>query len=367
MQRGHQVSVCCSDYLDLKRRVDVKTWDRGVSEPILWDGIQVVYAKSFHLGFGGFGAIVSFALWPYLNREAKKYDVIHIHGAWNALHVMAGIAAKLNGIPYVIQLHNTFPIRSHRIMLKKVFHQLIRTPLLNGAAAIMSFTSDEQEDYLRLRAHDRNKTYIVPSIVPKVELPERGLFRRKWNISKEDCLILFLGRLHEVKGIEHLILSLQHVRQNAAILVLVGPDAGHQTSLEETVQSLRLGERVLFTGPIYGDEKYSAYNDADIFVLPSKFEQLPVSALEAALCEVPLILSNRCGMTKMITEAEAGIVVPYGSPQDLSDAIEALCINPDRRRRMGQNAKTMVESYCNPGNVIDALEAVYKKSLSQEI
>ena len=73
LQRDHRVAVCCSDYLDLKRKVPINTWNHGVSKPIPWDGIEVTYFKSLHLGYGGYGAIASLPLIPYLHREIKNF------------------------------------------------------------------------------------------------------------------------------------------------------------------------------------------------------------------------------------------------------------------------------------------------------
>lgn len=346
-------------------RVSIKEWNRGVSAPIFWDGIKVTYIRSFHPGYGGYGTIISRALWSYLYKEMPKYDLVHLHGAWNTFNLTAGVVARLRNVPYVVQLHNTFPIRFQRTIPKRVFHLLVRGPWLNGASAIIAFTPDEREEYLLSRAQDVNKTHIVPAIMPAVEWRERGRFRREWGVAGNECLILYLGRLHGGKGLEHLLEALSLLRGQKIRLAIVGPDAGYEARLRKEVQKHALMDQVLFTGPIFGEKKFFAYSDADVFVLPSMFEQLPVSALEAALCEVPLILSDRCGMTEMVTEAEAGIIVPYGSPQALAEAIGALCDDPQRRRQMGQNARAMVEKYCDPEKVIDALEAVYMKVCSR--
>jgi glycosyltransferase involved in cell wall biosynthesis len=364
LQKGHRVAVCCSDRLDVKKRVQIDTWERGVSPSVFWDGIQVTYVRSFHLIYGGYGTIVSTALWPYLKRNIEKYDLIHIHGAWNTFNLMAGLAARQHHVPYVIQLHNTFPIRSRHIISKKVFHNFLRIPWLNHASAIIALTVEEQEEYLQSRPQDKDKVFVVPCIKPNVPVTKKGTFRHEWGISTEDYLVLYLGRLHEGKGIEHLIQSLRLLQRNTVRLAIVGPDAGYKANLVKLVQKLGLNDQILLTGPIYGDYKFSAYRDADLFALPSMFEQLPVSALEAALCEVPLLVSDRCGMTKMIMKAKAGIIVPYGSPQALARAIQILWHNPDKRCHMGRNAKEMVEKYCDPESVMTSLEHVYHKACS---
>jgi glycosyltransferase involved in cell wall biosynthesis len=234
---------------------------------------------------------------------------------------------------------------------------------LTQASAIIALSKDEQNEYLFSRPQDISKVSIVPSIRPLVKIPERGLFRSEWGIKAQDFIILYLGRLHSGKGIQYIIQALQLLEDDRLRLVIVGPDTGQERILRKLVEDTGLQRRVLFVGPIYGDKKFSAFRDADIFVLPSQFEQLPISALEAALCELPLVLSNRCGMTKMVLEANAGLIVPYGSSQALAEVVKNLYEKPNLRKQMGQNAKVMVENHGNPDNVIYKLEAVYKKVL----
>jgi len=364
IKRGHYVSVCCSDHLDLRKKVKVNRRRIEKNEYIYWEGIRVKYAKSFYLGYGGYGAIISPALAIYLNRAIRNYDVLHIHGIWNTFGIIAGMIGKLHNVPYIVQLHNTFLIRSSRIILKRVFHNLLRSPLLNNAAAILTFTEDEKNEYLRSRPQDDYKTYVIPGIIPTVKIPQKGLFRHKWDIPPEDCLILFLGRLHKDKGIDHLIRSLRFLKLKGLKLAIVGPDAGFVHMLQEIVEDLGLQDHVLFTGPIYGEEKYEVLRDTDIFVLPSLFEQLPVSALEAALCKVTLIISNRCGMTKIVSEMNAGIIVPYGSPPALAKAIEVIRGDPECKKKMGENAKKMVEKHYGNERTIDSLENIYLEASS---
>lgn len=365
MTRGHSVSVCCSDRLTLNSRVQIDDWDRGISSPTHWDGIEVSYVRSYHLGYGGYGTVIAPALCPYLMREISKYDVVHLHGAWNTFNVVGGVVASLKGVPFVVQLHNTYGIRLNRVILKRLFHLLVRRRWLDRAAAIIALTPSEKEEYLASRPKDRSKTYIVPAAMPSIErVPARGQFRQEWGIPRNAYLILYLGRLHKGKGLDYLLEAVSRLDGSRIALVIVGPDAGYEAQIRDRTQTLGLSDKVIFTGPIYGSRKYTAFRDADVFVLPSMFEQLPISALEAAIFRLPLVLSERCGMTDVVLETEAGIIVPYGETKALAEALESLCDDPLQRRRMGSNAREMVEEYCDPSQVIDTLEAVYQSALT---
>ena len=96
------------------------------------------------------------------------------------------------------------------------------------------------------------------------------------------------------------------------MLVLAGPDQGdgYRQRLESSADRLGLGGQVLFTGPLYDDAKWSAYLDADVFVLPSQNENFGNTAAEAVACGTPVVVTDRCGVAPLVG-GRAGLVVPH--------------------------------------------------------
>ena len=109
-----------------------------------------------------------------------------------------------------------------------------------------------------------------------------------------------------------------------AVLVLAGPDEGdgYREKLEAHAARLDLGSAVLFTGPLYGDTKWSAFRDADLFVLPSQNENFGITAAEAVACGTPVLVTDRCGIAPLV-QGRAAIVVPYEF-QSFSSALDRL-------------------------------------------
>ena len=97
-----------------------------------------------------------------------------------------------------------------------------------------------------------------------------------------------------------------------SVLVLAGPDEGdgYRQRLESRARQLGLGSQVLFTGALYDQAKWSAYRDADLFVLPSQNENFGNTAAEAVACGTPVLLTDRCGVASLI-DKRAGLVVPH--------------------------------------------------------
>jgi glycosyltransferase involved in cell wall biosynthesis len=106
-------------------------------------------------------------------------------------------------------------------------------------------------------------------------------------------------------------------RQNGsrpAMLVLAGPDEGDgfRQHLETLAAQIGLNGGILFTGPLYGDAKWAAYRDADLFVLPSQNENFGNTAAEAIACGTPVLVTDRCGIAPIV-DGRAGLVVSHDS------------------------------------------------------
>jgi glycosyltransferase involved in cell wall biosynthesis len=97
-----------------------------------------------------------------------------------------------------------------------------------------------------------------------------------------------------------------------SLLVMAGPDEGDgfRQHLETFAAQVGLNGGVLFTGPLYGDAKWAAYRDADLFVLPSQNESFGNTAAEAIACGTPVLVTNRCGIAPIVDQ-RAGLVVSH--------------------------------------------------------
>jgi hypothetical protein len=113
-------------------------------------------------------------------------------------------------------------------------------------------------------------------------------------------------------------------RTQDAVLVLAGPEEGDGflPKLQSMADRLGIRDKVLFTGPLYDDAKWSAYRDADLFVLPSQNENFGNTAGEAAACGTPVIVTDRCGIASFV--GAAGEVIPHVLSARGSDASREL-------------------------------------------
>jgi glycosyltransferase involved in cell wall biosynthesis len=127
-------------------------------------------------------------------------------------------------------------------------------------------------------------------------------------------------------------------------------------------ESLGLRERVVFTGPLYDDAKWSAYRDADVFVLPSQNENFGNTAAEAAACGTPVIVTNQCGVAPFV--GRAGEVIPHDMPA-LENSLATLLHDPMLRENREQGCREFVArlSWEEP---LDQTEEMYRACLATE-
>jgi glycosyltransferase involved in cell wall biosynthesis len=117
--------------------------------------------------------------------------------------------------------------------------------------------------------------------------------------------VLFLGRISFVKGLDLLIEAFAGAHKSAS-LTIVGPD--DRDGCLEVIRRRKV-ERVTLPGPLYGREKLEALVDADLLVLPSRYESFGNAAAEAIACGTPVLVSDQCGIAPLV-KGRVGIVVP---------------------------------------------------------
>jgi glycosyltransferase involved in cell wall biosynthesis len=299
---------------------------------------------------------------PQLSKEIKKFDIIHLHGSRNFQNIVAHHYAKKYNIPYILQAHGSLPRIIQKQRLKRLYDWVWGDGILKDASKVIASTKIEAEQYKKMGV-DENKIEIVPNGIDLSEyenLPERGEFRRKYSIRENEKIVLYLGRIHKIKGIDllveafaDLINELDDVR-----LVIVGADDGFLSMLKKQIEDLNINNRILFTGLLPEKDKLRAYVDADVYVLPSVYETFPVTVLEACICGTPVIVTDRCGTANIVNDNNVGYVVEYNKDQ-LQDAIFKILTDVELRRYLGESGKKLVREKLSWDIVVEQLEKIY--------
>jgi len=194
-------------------------------------------------------------------------------------------------------------------------------------------------------------------------LPASGTFRAEFGIPSDAHLVLFLGRLSEKKSPELLLEAFAGlpaaIDGRAVWLVFAGPDESGMTQrLQESARRSGVLERVIFSGAIFGMQKWAAYRDADVFVLPSQNENFGNTAAEAAACGTPVVITENCGVAPLLA-GSAGLVVPHETAA-VARAVQQVLTEPELRSRLSEGGKSTAGrlSWDQP---VSAMESMYRE------
>jgi glycosyltransferase involved in cell wall biosynthesis len=308
-----------------------------------------------------------YLLYPGLIRALKDhiqdFDIVHLHGTRNFQNIIAAHYAKKYGIPYVIQPHGSLPKIVAKQKLKMIYDVFWGKDILKSASKIIAVSGSEVEQFRQVDIPDE-KINVIPNGINDVsptDLPPAGQFRERYDIH-EKHIILYVGRIHKRKGIDFLIHAFNSFIQtwtgDDVTLVIVGPDDGYRSTLENLVEQLGLSEKARFIG--YAPTLTAAYQDADVLVYPSIYEIFGLVPFEALLCGTPVIVTDDCGCGELIEEAECGYLVHYGDVAGLSETLRKALDHPDVNTRMVEAGRRYVEEHLAWENVVKLVEEMYE-------
>lgn len=294
---------------------------------------------------------------PRLVREvrAERAAVFHAH-LNNPLACKDGlIAAALARVPAVIATAQLF--------VNLPLGRFIYAQQRMVAAIIDRYIAVSREVGTQL-----GKTFRIPAakisivhngiLLPPYDNAPKTALRTSLTGSKGQPIVLTVARLAEQKGHRYLLKAAVLVPE--AIFVLAG-DGPERASLEAQTRELGLNGRVLFLG--YRHDVSDLLASCDLFVLPSLFEGLPLSILEAMAANKPVVASAVGGNDEAIVHGETGLLVPPANPTALAAAIHTVLSNSDLARRLAATGKARVYEHFSAEAMVERTVHIYDQIL----
>jgi glycosyltransferase involved in cell wall biosynthesis len=283
-----------------------------------------------------FGSIV--------DAEVQRCDIVHVHGLWHYPQWRSSRAARRFAKPYVVSLHGMvsgWALR-HRAYRKSLYWRLFEHRRIAGAASVHALTQAEKEQYRRVAK--RGRCFVVPV---GVRLDPEETAVNKPEASRPNSrgkTVLFLGRLHPIKGLDLLLPAFARCLATGPSwqLILAGPDeAGYAGKISSLIRKLKLQNNVQMPGLVSGTQKTEMLRSADVFVLPSRSEGFSVAVLEAMAEALPVLITSECGFREAGRAGAARIV--DATEEDLTKGLrELMGMSDDERRRMGRKGRELV-------------------------
>ena len=355
-KKGHEVVIYASDMKNLKERTG--KFIENVN------GVTVVHFKNVSpLLSSKTRFILTITMKRSLERELNNFDVIHVHEARGFQHILVWWLARKSGVPYVVQAHGNLSEHFGGFS-RKVYDKLFGKRFLRDASKVIAVNRVEASNCTEFGVPEE-KVEVIPNPIDMGDfnnLTTRGIFREKYNVEPNSKVILFMGRVHPIKGVDILIHAFASMVNNSkvdATLVIAGPDDGHMEECLKIAKMYKL-KNVLFTEHLGDKERIHAYFDADVVVLPSRYETFPMTILEAYACGKPVVASRVGGLKELVLEGKTGILVSVGNVRELSEALTHVLYSDDFQN-VAIRTRNLIRHRYSLEFVVNKLESLYRK------
>jgi glycosyltransferase involved in cell wall biosynthesis len=339
----------------------------SLNQEINVDGVKVTYftfVKFFEF-LGSTGWQFSLKLTHDLRRNLNNFDLVYLPAVWNYPTTIAAYYCRKYRKPYIIAPKGVlFPYTKSKNAWKKwPYYKLFAERNIKNAIAV-HYTSEDEADKCHSFLGLKNREIIVPNGIELSEfnnLPARDNLWKRYSILKHKKVVLFLGRINCIKGLDLLVKAYSRLarERNEVHLMIVGPDENNY--IEKVKKSLRnegIFERVTFTGMLSGKRKLEAFAGSDVFILPSYSENFGMAVVEAMACNLPVIISSQVGIYKEVESAKAGIIV-HANSNELHDALVKILDNNQEALEMARRGRKLVEEYFASEKIADKMIKVF--------
>jgi glycosyltransferase involved in cell wall biosynthesis len=362
IRQGHEVTVATTDVLNQKQRHNKRN--------DTLEGIKIIYFKNlsnqlayrlnlyFPRGFK-----------KWLRSNIKSFDLIHCHDLFTWLNVIVSRLAPRFQVPFLVQPHgalNQTRRQAHLRTLKSIFLKLYPL-ILNSASLIITSTEWEKNNEIsRLSATFKQKTKVVPNGLSLNQLrPPKpsALLRDKLGFKPKEKFILYFGRIQYIKGLDITLKALALIKDFPVRYVIIGRDEKTWSKLKKLASDLKIENKIIFLGPIFGQDLAEYLATADLFIFNSRSESLPMAVLDACAAGLPVIISPNCNLPE-VAESGAGTVLKNNTPEETAQAIIEYFNQPGKQPIMRQKCHQLIIDHFNLEKITKQYLALYYQELN---
>ena len=282
----------------------------------------------------------------WMRANAEKYDAVIIEGLWQFTSLGTWLALRKSTVPYFVCTHHMLdPWFRHEYPLKHLkkwlYWILLEYRVLRDARAVLYFSEVEQalgrKAFWPYQVKKEATAGLAIGAPPEYSDHQRQLLLARFPELENRRLMLFMGRLHPVKGCDLLLAAFARVsHQNPSLhLMFAGPDQiGWQHELQRQAKEMGIESKVTWAGMLSGDIKWGALRCAEVLVLPSHTEGFPVAVIEGMACGVPVLISDKVGIWQEIHKT-GGALVARDDLEGITELLESwLHLSPKERENM---------------------------------
>jgi D-inositol-3-phosphate glycosyltransferase len=317
----------------------------------------------------------------FSNSKKISYDLIFSH------YWLSGLAAqslkKQWHVP-IIHMFHTLALLKNKVA--KSYDELDPEIRIKGEKNITRFadkliaaTANEKEQLIKLYHVNPEKIEVCPPGVDTSRfypIPQDEA-KEFIGIPKNEKMLLFVGRIEPLKGIDILIKAIAQLQKSDILstcphyLFVIGGDPeiddremnNEMGKLKELCNQLGVEDMVLFLGKRDQDSLQYYYSAAEVVIMPSHYESFGMVALEAMACGIPVIATQVGGLQHLVQHEKTGFVIPDDDPTALEEKITQLICNSSIRDKMSRESVKYAKSFAWE-NIVDKLKKIFEMSVS---
>ncbi|MEM9952124.1 MAG: glycosyltransferase [Chloroflexota bacterium] len=350
LAQGHQVTVLTTDALSLEEQF---TGEMNTIQ----NSVHVIRARNWVYPARRYNLDTPFSMASLAEQIMPSVDVVHLHEFRTVCNLQVTSIASNHQVPIVLSPHGTLTYNTGRSALKSLWDRLLSPRIVSQIQQVIALTESERADIQQTWRQFNQSVAItvIPNgvnVIDYQDLPDATDFRQRYALGDAQ-VILFMGRLHQRKGVDVLAQAFQQANLPNAKLLFVGPDEGMKASIDSLNE-----ERIILTGFLDGEARLEALASADLFVLPAIGEGLSMAVLEAMASGLPVLLSEGCNLPEVIPSG-AGDIIPI-DVSAIAKSLQSVLADTDELSQMGHNAQQLVHDRFTWEQVATQMTDIYK-------
>jgi len=340
-------------------------------------------ARLIHIKAGDPGEMHKLTIYPYLTeftfalenfrkRHGLSYDLVHSH-YWLSGRVGRWLQC-LWDIPHIVMFHTLGEVKNAMAIGEDEpdLRLVTERGLVKNCHRIIAATKREKRELIQYYHASPENIGVVPGGV-NMELfkpVEKDFARQQLGVEKEIKMILYVGRIDPIKGINRLLEAGAYLPNKQEFkLVIIGGNDQPQPELEKLrrlSQALDIHDSVIFAGRVKQEELPLYYSAADVLVMPSYYESFGLVALESMACGTPVIATKVGGIEKIVHKGLNGYQVTGHIPRSIAEKISMFTANPRVKANSPFSIRTSITKFCW-SKVADAIINEYRVMLGSPI
>jgi glycosyltransferase involved in cell wall biosynthesis len=338
-------------------------------ERIIYEQVPVYFFPRYspvHVSLREFAFSSQLTTWLWQN--IPKYDLLHVHAIFSYPSTVAMTIARLRGIPYLVIPHGLlcqWALQQSR-RKKQIYLNLIERANLNNSQVLHFNSEKEQQEVCSLGLDV--PSFVLPHglYVSSPILNARHRLRQCFNLPVDEPVILFLSRLHPVKGLDYLIAALSKLTNHRFSFILAGNGTSeYEAEIKSLLVSTGMHKRTYLAGFVEGEMKNLLLQGSDIFVQTSYLESFGMAVMEALAAGLPVLVTPGVALASFIEQHQIGYIAELNIAA-IAKALEHCLRHPQEAKDTGDRARQFILEKYTWEKIAPQIQQIYTNILQQK-